>query len=186
MHADRSRFQGESERTSFSGTATRRRRSKAAVIVEADRGEDLGVVHAMGEAAEKRNAGVPHGYGAAGTTEESAAPGDRWTTSSAPSRAARAGRRRAPPRDGAREGERARDEVVGRRVAVGSEETHAVLHGGKARRLPHARSRAGVDVPHAHRAEADWRARRSQAAGRHRPLRAPVLFVVVAAGAAAR
>jgi cell fate regulator YaaT (PSP1 superfamily) len=42
---------------------------KAAVIVDADRGEDLGVVHALGELAEKRNAGTPHGYGAAGTTK---------------------------------------------------------------------------------------------------------------------
>ena len=42
----------------------------AAVIVEADRGEDLGVVHSTGEAAEKRNAGVPHGYGEAGTTKK--------------------------------------------------------------------------------------------------------------------
>src|SRR5215212_2162834 len=43
---------------------------KAAVIVDADRGEDLGFVHAFGEAAEKRNAGTPHGYGAAGTTKK--------------------------------------------------------------------------------------------------------------------
>ena len=43
---------------------------KAAVIVDADRGEDLGVVHALGELAEKRNAGTPHGYGAAGTTKK--------------------------------------------------------------------------------------------------------------------
>ena len=43
---------------------------KAAVIVDADRGEDLGYVHALGELAEKRNAGTPHGYGAAGTTKK--------------------------------------------------------------------------------------------------------------------
>ncbi len=41
---------------------------KAGVIVDADRGEDLGYVNAVGELAEKRNAGTPHGYGAAGTT----------------------------------------------------------------------------------------------------------------------
>lgn len=35
----------------------------AAVIVEADRGEDLGHVHALGEMAEKRNRGVPYGTG---------------------------------------------------------------------------------------------------------------------------
>lgn len=37
----------------------------SAVIVEADRGEDLGHVHALGEMAEKRNRGVPHGTGEA-------------------------------------------------------------------------------------------------------------------------
>src|SRR5918911_2791357 len=36
---------------------------KAAVIVEADRGEDLGRVYAVGELAEKRSRGVPHGAG---------------------------------------------------------------------------------------------------------------------------
>ncbi len=34
-----------------------------AIIVEADRGEDLGRVHAVGDAARHRNAGVPHGTG---------------------------------------------------------------------------------------------------------------------------
>jgi len=43
---------------------------KAGVIVDADRGEDLGFVHASDELAEKRNAGTPHGYGAAGTTKK--------------------------------------------------------------------------------------------------------------------
>ena len=43
---------------------------KAAVIVDADRGEDLGFVYALGELAEKRNAGTPHGYGAAGTSKK--------------------------------------------------------------------------------------------------------------------
>jgi cell fate regulator YaaT (PSP1 superfamily) len=43
---------------------------KAAVIVDADRGEDLGRVHALGELAAKRNAGTPHGYGIAGTTKK--------------------------------------------------------------------------------------------------------------------
>jgi cell fate regulator YaaT (PSP1 superfamily) len=43
---------------------------KAAVIVDADRGEDLGFVHALGELAEKRNAGTAHGYGAAGTAKK--------------------------------------------------------------------------------------------------------------------
>jgi cell fate regulator YaaT (PSP1 superfamily) len=36
---------------------------KAPVIVDADRGEDLGHVYALGELATKRNAGVPHGLG---------------------------------------------------------------------------------------------------------------------------
>jgi cell fate regulator YaaT (PSP1 superfamily) len=43
---------------------------KAGIIVDADRGEDLGFVHALGELAEKRNAGTPHGYGAAGTAKK--------------------------------------------------------------------------------------------------------------------
>ncbi len=36
---------------------------KAPVVVEADRGEDIGHVHAVGEQAAKRNAGTAHGYG---------------------------------------------------------------------------------------------------------------------------
>jgi cell fate regulator YaaT (PSP1 superfamily) len=44
--------------------------AKTGVIVDADRGEDLGFVHALGELAEKRNAGTPHGYGAAGTSKK--------------------------------------------------------------------------------------------------------------------
>jgi len=43
---------------------------KSAVIVDADRGEDLGRVHALGELAAKRNSGTPHGYGNAGTTKK--------------------------------------------------------------------------------------------------------------------
>jgi cell fate regulator YaaT (PSP1 superfamily) len=42
---------------------------KTPVIVDADRGEDLGFVHAVGELAEKRNSGTPHGYGVAGTSK---------------------------------------------------------------------------------------------------------------------
>ena len=42
---------------------------KAAVIVDANRGEDLGFVHALGDLAGKRNAGTPHGYGEAGTAK---------------------------------------------------------------------------------------------------------------------
>jgi cell fate regulator YaaT (PSP1 superfamily) len=42
----------------------------AAVIVDADRGEDLGFVYSLGELADQRNAGTPHGYGAAGTTKK--------------------------------------------------------------------------------------------------------------------
>jgi cell fate regulator YaaT (PSP1 superfamily) len=36
---------------------------KSAVIVDADRGEDLGYVHSLGEIAERRNAGCSHGCG---------------------------------------------------------------------------------------------------------------------------
>jgi cell fate regulator YaaT (PSP1 superfamily) len=38
---------------------------KAAVIVDVDRGEDLGYVHALGEAAQKRSEGCAHGCGTA-------------------------------------------------------------------------------------------------------------------------
>jgi cell fate regulator YaaT (PSP1 superfamily) len=42
--------------------------TRAAVIVDADRGEDLGTVHSTGELAEQRSARVPHGlFGAAPT-----------------------------------------------------------------------------------------------------------------------
>jgi cell fate regulator YaaT (PSP1 superfamily) len=41
-----------------------------AVIVEADRGEDLGYVHATGEAAQHRNSGVPHRTGESGPTRK--------------------------------------------------------------------------------------------------------------------
>ncbi len=37
---------------------------KSGVVVETDRGEDLGYVHATGEVAEHRNKGTPHGHGA--------------------------------------------------------------------------------------------------------------------------
>jgi len=43
---------------------------KAGVIVDADRGEDLGHVHSVGEAAEKRNAKVPHGTGNGSPTQK--------------------------------------------------------------------------------------------------------------------
>ena len=39
---------------------------RTAVIVEADRGEDLGTIHSAGELAAKRNAGCAHGCGPAG------------------------------------------------------------------------------------------------------------------------
>lgn len=39
--------------------------ARTPVVVEADRGEDIGYVHATGELAAKRNAGASHGYGAA-------------------------------------------------------------------------------------------------------------------------
>jgi cell fate regulator YaaT (PSP1 superfamily) len=42
---------------------------RTGVIVDADRGEDLGYVHSTGWLADKRNLGTPHGYGAAGATK---------------------------------------------------------------------------------------------------------------------
>src|ERR1041385_4992325 len=41
---------------------------KVGVIVDADRGEDLGFVHSTGWLADQRNLGTPHGYGTAGAT----------------------------------------------------------------------------------------------------------------------
>ena len=43
---------------------------KAPVIVDADRGEDLGHVHALGELAAKRNAGAAHGLGEAAPSKK--------------------------------------------------------------------------------------------------------------------
>lgn len=43
---------------------------KASVVVEADRGEDLGVVHAVGETAAKRCAGCSHGLGTSAPTRK--------------------------------------------------------------------------------------------------------------------
>jgi len=42
----------------------------SAIIVEADRGEDFGLVHAVGELALKRNRGTPHGTGEAAPTRK--------------------------------------------------------------------------------------------------------------------
>jgi cell fate regulator YaaT (PSP1 superfamily) len=42
----------------------------APVIVEVDRGEDLGHVRSVGDMAQKRNAGTPHGTGAAGPSRK--------------------------------------------------------------------------------------------------------------------
>src|SRR3954466_10258692 len=43
---------------------------KAPVIVDADRGEDLGYVHALGDLAEKRSAGAAHGLGEAAPSKK--------------------------------------------------------------------------------------------------------------------
>ncbi|MDQ3244357.1 MAG: hypothetical protein M3Q09_11560 [Gemmatimonadota bacterium] len=43
---------------------------KAAVIVDADRGEDLGQVHSLGELAQIRNGGCPHGCGRSAPTRK--------------------------------------------------------------------------------------------------------------------
>ena len=50
---------------------------KAPIIVDADRGEDFGYVHAVGELAEKRSRGCAHGCGHAPGTNEPAAPARR-------------------------------------------------------------------------------------------------------------
>src|SRR5512141_2145812 len=43
---------------------------KSAVIVDADRGEDLGIVHSLGELAQIRNGGCAHGCGTAAPTRK--------------------------------------------------------------------------------------------------------------------
>ncbi|MEO5589907.1 MAG: regulatory iron-sulfur-containing complex subunit RicT, partial [Gemmatimonadaceae bacterium] len=43
---------------------------KAAIIVDADRGEDLGYVHSVGELAEVRNGGCAHGCGTSAPTRK--------------------------------------------------------------------------------------------------------------------
>ena len=43
---------------------------KSAVIVDADRGEDLGYVHSLGELAQKRNGGCAHGCGTSAPTRK--------------------------------------------------------------------------------------------------------------------
>ena len=43
---------------------------KVGVIVDADRGEDLGFVHSTGWLADRRNLGTPHGYGTAGAAKK--------------------------------------------------------------------------------------------------------------------
>ena len=50
---------------------------KAPIIVDADRGEDFGYVHAIGELAEKRSRGCAHGCGYLPGTNEPAAPARR-------------------------------------------------------------------------------------------------------------
>jgi len=43
---------------------------KSAIIVDADRGEDLGWVHSLGELAQTRNGGCPHGCGTSAPTKK--------------------------------------------------------------------------------------------------------------------
>ena len=43
---------------------------KSAVIVDVDRGEDLGVVHSLGELAQVRNGGCAHGCGTSAPTRK--------------------------------------------------------------------------------------------------------------------
>ena len=50
---------------------------KAPIIVDADRGEDFGYVHAVGELAEKRSRGCAHGCGHLPGTNEAAGPARR-------------------------------------------------------------------------------------------------------------
>ena len=66
-------------------------------------------------------------------------------------------------------------------MAVGPPQVNALFHGRTSRGFSRPRTRLGIHVPHAHRAQADWRARRSEAIVGHWTLRAGVLLGVVAA-----
>ena len=55
---------------------------KSAIIVDADRGEDLGYVHSLGELAQVRNGGCAHGCGTSAPTRKAlrlATPKDTTT-----------------------------------------------------------------------------------------------------------
>ena len=196
-------------------------REREAVLVETDRGVDLGHVGALGRVAQVKcerctgcavapaagPAALPEGAplpdeegpdGAAlvltaddGAADVVAGPAAAERGAAAVRRVVRrasarrrpAGRRAAQRRgrraaDDPREGRRPppADEGLGRGVAVGPQEAHGLLHGREARRLPEPRARAGVAVPHPHRAAADRGARRGRAARRHRALRAAPLL----------
>src|SRR6267378_8252010 len=97
------------------------------------------------------------------------------------SRAAPHRGRRAP--QGARPGAGPRPphEGLGRRMAVGPAQAYHLLHRRAARRLPSPGAGSRRAVPHAHRAAPDRGARRGEAPGRDRPLRAPTVHRELAA-----
>ena len=196
--AGRGPLQGQPEGLLPSGTSPSRLRAREAVIVETDRGLDLGRVsahrgggvHASASAARMRALAPP------APSRGRRAPAGGGRRFRAPAARAAAGRsrrerreperrvvRRATPADtrvaqelrGSEEDVRqkvrervrdapARDEGLGRRVAVGPQEAHGLLHGREARRLPQPGARSRLAVPDAHRAEADRRARRGRSA----------------------
>ena len=163
-----------------------------AVIVEVERGRDLGRVTAVGDVAAKKCAG-----GCTGCAVGEAAPAEpappkpvlRRATPRGPAGARRdppLGRGRRPPQgDRAGPGPRPGHEGERHRVAVGPEQAHDLLHRREAGRLPRAGARPRLALPHPHRAAADRRARRGRPALRRGTLRPGVLLLHLAHGALA-
>ncbi len=158
---------------------------KAPVVVEADRGEDVGRVHAVGDAAAHRNAGASHGYG-------SGLPARRARRLAGAEDLRRLAELRAQDDDARR---RAQERVKANGLEMKVSDAEWQWDRKKLTFYFTAEKRVdfrtlvrelAVHVPHPHRAQADRRARRGQAPGRRGPLRTAVLLGGLAARAAAR
>ena len=137
--ADRGRFKGNRKDFFTVGRSPSRRALEAPVIVEADRGDDLGRVYAAGELggqAQRRRARTD---AAAPAADAPGAARRRRSRRRSPRRdELRAPGRRRPAQGAQRRCKRARprDEGLRRRVAVGPQEAHDLLHGREAGGLP--------------------------------------------------
>ena len=169
--SDRSRLQGQPQ-----GVLPLGRRDppplKAAVIVDADRGEDLGHVHALGELAREAQRRLR------ARLRQRRADAERAlrlaTDATSVKRATSCATQNEDARRKAMERVKANSLVMKLTDAEWQWDRRKLTFYFTAEkrvdfREPRARSR--VAVPHAHRAQADRRARRGQAPRRHRPLR---------------